>query len=280
LRESWLQNRFPALHREGWTLFDNEIGYEKSACTVYGFVNPASNRPNMLLLHGLGTSWNTWANSVTEFADEYNVYILDMPWNCSRPCPFQTLAELTEWTLGVLKIAKIAQPVVMTHSYGGIIMLNALTKLEAGTIAKLIVCSLGWMCGGSERDKGHLLTMFLTHFYDLVYSSLMAGIRPGTAPDTIHHMCNRVMETLDRQILGNYFDIGHQDALPFPEQLHFPILLIAGEDDFLAPKEDSIRINRELKGSQYVCIPKAKHFPMVEAKEAFYEVVRRFSRAS
>jgi pimeloyl-ACP methyl ester carboxylesterase len=243
---------------------------------LFGFVDPARNRPNMVLLHGLGTSWNTWANSVGEFAGEYNVYILDMPWNCSRPCPFQTLTELAEWTLAVLKIAKIPQPIVMTHSYGGIIILNALATMEAGMIAKLIVCSLGWMCGGSEADKAHLLNMFLTNFYDLVYSSLMAGIRPGTAPDTIRHMCDRVMETLDQQTLRNYFDIGHHDAQAFPEKLPFPTLFIAGEDDFLAPKEDSIRINRELKGSQYVCIPKAKHFPMVEAKEAFYEVVRRF----
>jgi pimeloyl-ACP methyl ester carboxylesterase len=276
LKDTLLQNRFPLLYKYGWDLFSKEIRNGKSSCTLYGFVNLLKNKKNMLLLHGLGTSWNTWANSVEEFSTEYNVYIFDMPWNCSLPCPFLTIEELVEWTISIIKMAKIPNPIVLTHSYGGIIMLNALNKMELGMIDKLAVSSLGWMCGGSEDDKNHLLETFLNNFFDLVHHSILSGIRPGTKPDTIRHMCDRVMEALDQNILRDYFNIGHHEALPFPEKIDIPILFIAGEDDFLAPKEDSILINKKLKGSQYVCIPGAKHFPMVEKKEAFYEIIKSF----
>jgi pimeloyl-ACP methyl ester carboxylesterase len=118
----------------------------------------------------------------------------------------------------------------------------------------------------------------VNNFNELIYSSLMSGIRPGTDPDIINHMCKRVSETLDQNIIRDYFDIGHQEAQLFPEKVDIPILLIAGEDDFLAPKEDSIYINQKIKGSQYICIPKSKHFPMAEAKEAFYEIIHRFCK--
>lgn len=278
MKETWLQNRFPSLYQQGWNLFAKEMGDGKSDCTLYGFIDPAHEKKNLLLLHGLGTSWNSWVNSVEKFTDTYNVYIFDMPWNCAQPCPFLTLEELVDWTLAMLKKAGISTPIVMTHSYAGIVMLNALGKMETGFIDKLAICSLSWMCGGSEENIVHLLNTFLDNIFELVYSSILAGIRPETEPDTIRYMCERVMATLDRQTLRDYLNIGHQDALPFPAKLDIPLVLIAGEDDFLAPKEDSIAVNQKIKGSQYICIPKAKHFPMVEAKEAFYEVVRRFCK--
>lgn len=66
------------------------------------------------------------------------------------------------------------------------------------------------------------------------------------------------------------------DSTPILGQIGVPTLVVCGEEDVITPVTDSEVLQRGIKGSELVVIPKSGHLPSMETPEAFNEVLRPF----
>jgi pimeloyl-ACP methyl ester carboxylesterase len=67
-----------------------------------------------------------------------------------------------------------------------------------------------------------------------------------------------------------------QDAVDMLPSIHFPTLIVVGEEDTLTPPAMSEQMHEAIAGSELRILPKAGHLPNLEDSQKFNEVVARF----
>lgn len=79
-------------------------------------------RPPMLLLHGITSSAQSWVRVGPALADRYRVYALDMRGHGDSIKPargFYSLRQTADDALAFIHALELEQPIVMGHSWGG-----------------------------------------------------------------------------------------------------------------------------------------------------------------
>ena len=88
------------------------------------------------------------------------------------------------------------------------------------------------------------------------------AIIESTAPETIAHLLDALARRADST-----------DRLA---EISVPTLIIAGEEDSLAPARETGEWAKQIPGSRFVALPAAGHLPNLETPEAFNAQVRQF----
>lgn len=245
------------------------------SCKLFSCANPLKDRENLVLIHGLGNTWSFWENNIAAFSELFNVYIYDMPWNCNQPCPFENFEHVSDWVLEVFKIANITEPIVLAHSYGAAVTLSMALKADFGIISKQILCSILWMPEDSVEERNHHLKAALPNYKEIVYAGVLAKARSNMQPDIVLRIYEKTLEAIDHKIIIQYLKLLYQRGESFLGRFDTPTLFITGANDDIVSPEDSVWLSKQLRNSQHFSISESKHFPMVEAKEAFHEAVQK-----
>ncbi|MEO5762035.1 MAG: alpha/beta hydrolase [Vicinamibacteria bacterium] len=66
------------------------------------------------------------------------------------------------------------------------------------------------------------------------------------------------------------------DSTPTLREITVPTLIVCGEEDVLTPVLESEKMQREIKGSELVVIPKSGHLPSMETPDEFNALVSAF----
>jgi pimeloyl-ACP methyl ester carboxylesterase len=80
-------------------------------------------------------------------------------------------------------------------------------------------------------------------------------------------------QKLDGQI-GQFEAVSAFDSSKWAQLIKVPTLIIAGEEDILTPIEESIRLNKMIKDSQLIIMPKQAHLiPIERPKELAHHII-------
>ena len=104
---------------------------------VYGKGDP------VILIPGLGCSGDMWKETVNNFKDHYQLYVLTLPGFAGvRPIDTPVLKTVRDQLINYVREKRIAKPVLIGHSLGGFVSLWAAS--EAPDLFSKIICVDGY----------------------------------------------------------------------------------------------------------------------------------------
>jgi pimeloyl-ACP methyl ester carboxylesterase len=256
---------------------------------------PADAKTTLVFLHGIGGGKKGFQSSVDYFASlGYRTLAWDMPGYGDSPLTgtlsFAGLAHSLEQ---LLDKAKVQKAVLVGHSMGGMVALQAWTQCP-GRIAGLVIAASSPAFGQQDGD-------FQQQFVAQRLAPLNAGktmaqvadrlvpsmVAPNTLPVdaplndypsglALAHACmSAVPPNTYRASLQALVTFEQRKALP---SITVPTLCLAGEHDKTAPPEVLRRMAQKIPGAQYACIPGVGHLMGFEQEAPFHQAVLGFVR--
>lgn len=236
------------------------------------------NAPAVVLLHGFGSSLDTWHNVVPKLAASHRVVAIDLKGfgRSSRPAGDYSPAAQAALVLGVMDAAGISRAAVVGHSWGGSIALT-LARVAPDRVTRVAIYG-GFLF--EEQIPPYLRWGQVEGLGDLVFAMSFRE-RPDERlarafydPDRLEERyVERVIADLERPgtiaaslaaVRGMDFE-GLVATLP---EIAQPALLLWGREDRVSPPVYGERLASLLPRARLVVYPRCGHFPHVEALDA------------
>lgn len=244
------------------------------------------NAPAVVLLHGFGSSLDTWHHVVPKLAASYRVVAIDLKGfgRSSRPAGDYSPAAQAALVLGVMDAAGISRAAVVGHSWGGSIALT-LARVAPDRVTRVAIYG-GFLF--EEQIPPYLRWGQVEGLGDLVFAMSFRE-RPDERlarafydPDRLEERyVERVIADLERPgtiaaslaaVRGMDFEALVQ-ALP---EIAQPALLLWGREDRVSPPVYGERLASLLPRARLVVYPRCGHFPHVEALDASTQALLGF----
>ncbi len=242
--------------------------------------------PAVLLLHGFGSSLQTW-DEWAKLLPEYRVVRLDLPgFGLTGPDPSgdYTDPRTVQVLIALLDSLHIDRATVVGNSLGGRIAWK-FAALHPERMEKLILISPdGFASPGFEYGKAPSVPGPLKLMrYVLPKAVLKMNLAPGYV--------NKAVMT--DELVARYYDMmlapGIRDAMlvrlgqtvledpvPYLKQIRVPVLLLWGEQDGMIPFANAADYVRALPDSTLVPLAGVGHLPQEESPARSIEPVKKF----
>ncbi len=270
---------FHPFHFRGKVLYRKTLTYSGVGAELIKNRLEPEDKPNLVLIHGLGNSWSFWLESSKLYEQAFNIYVFNLPWNCNYSCSFKSLKEVIDWLSVIFQLAQIENPVVLAHSYGASLMLNLVLQAQPGIVSKQILCSIFWPPRYTDQIWRFRREHFIKNFGNFICTGVVASMGyKETDNEIVGNVCDKVLLKIDKGIVLGYWDLLFNSCSPRIKttELKIPTLLINGSKDSVVPVCDSAMLSCQIKDAEYICLDNVDHFPMVERKEIFYDNICRF----
>ncbi len=247
--------------------------------------------PALVLLHGMASSWQWWLECLPELGRHFRVIALDIPgFGESDPLPSGwTMADQADAIAAVCAELGVAEATVLGHSMGGLVAL----ALEAGhpaLVQRLVLVG----AGGVPMSERHLETVLrgLRLAQRSVASPQVMRLL-GRSPRALRTLLSaamvnavRLTDELALQVAPSLAAPGFADAIVAsasavrasrPEEVATPTLLLWGAADRFSPLRSALAMRSAVPHAHLEVIPDVGHMPMIEAPEAFTELLIRYA---
>jgi pimeloyl-ACP methyl ester carboxylesterase len=265
------------------------------------FYSVEGNGPPLLFCHGLVCSKLHWSYQMDFFRDRYTIIWFDYRGHhrSDTPADLESLtidnfARDIECLLDELKIPKAT---LLGHSMGVNLVLDFYKRCP-GRVEAMVLAN------GNAR--GPLETMFRTNIMHMVFPYLFnaykkypdllnllwrangkgkigpwvvgqLGFNPSLAKEedikTYVKMVSEMDMIVTLQLLKDYESY---DATSWLHQIDVPTLVIAGENDYIIPKEAQEIMHQLIPGSRFEVIRHGSHCPQMDIPELFNVMIDRF----
>jgi len=254
---------------------------------------PPNAKTSIVFLHGIGGGKKGFQSSVDFFGKQgFRALAWDMPGYGNSPLDgtlsFESLAASLE---DMLDAAKIEKAVLVGHSMGGMVALQAFTRCPS-RIAGLVIAASSPAFGQQDGDfqkqfvaqrlapldagqtmadvANRLITSMVAPLAlppDAVLAQYPAGL-------ALAHACmSAVPPSTYRASLNALVKFEQRAALP---TINVPTLCLAGEHDKTAPPEVLRRMAQKIQGAEYECIEGVGHLMSFEQEAPFHAAVLNF----
>ena len=247
--------------------------------------------PCLLLVHGLGSSYEEWGRSFGELSKYFTVFAVDLPGH-GRSGPLQ--AEETSFSFGVVFLRELCdelgldRPIVAGFSFGGLLALRY-TLSYPERVEKLILVSsaglgrhISWFIRcATLPGLGELLTV-----PSRLKIRMLARDHSALSKDEIAALYEARRLPGDQDVFlrmlryGVSFWGGQKETVQVSDgslkSLEVPTLIIWGEQDSRFPLADGARAASVLPNGEFHAFFGAGHWPQAEHPEEFARVVRDF----
>ena len=218
--------------------------------------------PALILIHGLAGSLEWWRYNADEFADQFTVYMFDLPGfgRLGHLPAAGSMPYYTDWVSRFIDAIGIDDAHVLGHSMGG----HIAVRLAAGSperVDRLILVSPAGVLPDAQLDH-----------YILPVLKLLRELPPRLLPLALRDIRRADLRTTWRS--GQ--DLIENDVLPLLPRIQAPVLIIWGEGDDITPFELSETFLEHLPDARLVRLPEAGHLPMVDSAEQFNQAVLSF----
>ncbi|MHB8895596.1 MAG: alpha/beta fold hydrolase [Candidatus Geothermincolia bacterium] len=250
--------------------------------------------PVILMVHGLGGSMCNWAPTIEHFKRTHRVISVDLPGFGKSQAPGREpdVGSFADAIRGLLAELGIEKATVIGNSLGGMItlhltldhpeMVESVVLVDAaGThgFPELLRAGLRWL---PSRWVKRLMLFFVSYIVRFRFAYRAAGIY--NLNEYTRPLLQEAIDTASRPDLEQYLETYLRTTLTavttrYDERLGEitkPVLIVWGQNDLGLPLKIGQRINRLIKGSFLVAIPKAAHVPQLDQPEAFNAAVERF----
>lgn len=251
--------------------------------------------PALVLVHGLGASWQSWLENIPAFARDHRVVAMDLPgFGCSElPADDDISIEYyARWAFALLDELGIAEAAVVGNSMGGFIAAEMAIR-QAGRVQRLAVVSAAvfWQdyrraqpLVGLARLSDAYVARALTRTTDAVatrprlrsWALATAGFRyPHLLPKELAHELVRSARRTDGFLpaLEALADYPLDEELP---KISCPTLIVWGAHDTLVPVKDAKRMQELIPGARREVFERTGHVAMLERPERFNRLLREF----
>ena len=248
--------------------------------------------PLVLMLHGAGGSWRSFAPQVERYAwAGYRAVAWDMPgYGLSAPVePYGVrglagrCALLIEALLPPQATGAERSVALIGHGLGGMVA-QELVMRRPDLVRRLVLagCASGEDAGwvqDTERQLDQLDTPQaggdMQRLADTVVPAQVGPLALAEGVALARHCMARLSPVTYRLALQVQAGFDRTAAL---SHIHVPTLLLTGEHDRLAPCASIERMARHIEGSRWVQMPGIGHLQNLEAPDAFDALVLDFLR--
>ena len=240
--------------------------------------------PDLVLLHPFPASHEFWMPVAEALAARYRVTLPDLRGHgASQPGSGPATMEKQATDLArVCDDAGIGKAVFGGVSIGGYVLFE-FWRRHRERVAGLMLCCTRANADTEEGRAARLASVDEVAkrgpepFLDAQIERLVGETTHRNRPD---------IAAAARRMMGQMTVAGiaevqrgmavRPDSTPTLATINVPTLIVAGEEDVVAPLEEAQRMHRAVAGSQLRVISKAGHYAVFERPEAASEIIREF----
>ena len=248
--------------------------------------------PALVLLHGLGASWQSWLENIPEFARDHRVVAMDMPGFGYSEMPEGDLSieYYANWSFRLLDELGIDAAALVGNSMGGFIAAEmAIRRPER--VQRLVVVSAAVFWQTYRRAQplvqlarlsNAIVARALTRTTDdIATRPRLRAWALATAGFRYPHLIDK--ELAHEMVLSARRTDGFLPALealadfPLEEELpkiSCPTLIVWGAHDTLVPVRDAKRMEDLIPDARRVVFERTGHVAMLERPERFNRLLR------
>jgi pimeloyl-ACP methyl ester carboxylesterase len=254
--------------------------------------------PPVVLVHGTGGSWRSWAGNIGVLADSHRVIAVDLPgFGSSEPIPPPSdMRPYAQHLSRLLRDLDVGPATLVGHSLGGIVCLHVAID-RPDQVRSLVLVDSGGAPVSHLRKlfiAVSLRNMQMAMQLPAVVSAVLRipGLRRTLLGVVVHRpeaVDGDLLQSVHRDMrapgVAAAIAAGVNDSIG--QRLHRvlqPVLLIWGERDRIVPAQLAETLASTLTDARLVTFPATGHCPNIEWPEKFNDVITdwvlRLSRSS
>lgn len=214
--------------------------------------------PPLIFLHGWGRNLSDFDKVTNQINDDFTVYQLDLPgFGESSINKGLSVEEYTDIIYEFCLKLAINSPIVVGHSFGGRVAIMYACKHE---VSKLVL-----VASPGIKQRFNLKKYLKIKIYKILKR---LNIKLNLGSKDYKNSNNILKEVLVKAV--------NLDLTHYALKITAPTLLIYGEKDKHVPLYVANKLNKLIKNSALITIPKCSHFPFVEKYRHFLIVLKSF----
>ncbi|MBL8045529.1 MAG: alpha/beta fold hydrolase [Anaerolineales bacterium] len=277
--------------------FGRTVKLLRGGLSVFVFDSGASDKPPLVLIHGLGDEADTWRHVFGPLSERYRVVALDLPGfgRSEKPNRAYALSFLRDTVVDLLDTLKLTPATLMGSSLGAVIA-QAVALAHPAHVRELILLD-GSITSRAQKVSPVILRMALPFLGEQMYSGLRG--QPQAAYDSLrpYYANLDALPEADRQFLyqrvnERVWSNGQMRAflsilrqlvwsLPLQQknmeaqltQLTTPTHAIWGELDVINSVESGRALATVQKSARLTVLPGVGHLPQQEAPKELLAVI-------
>jgi pimeloyl-ACP methyl ester carboxylesterase len=248
--------------------------------------------PAVVMCHGTPWSSALWRPAAESLADEYTVYLWDMPGYGASSKDAEhdvSLGVQSELLADLLEVWGLESPHVVAHDYGGVVALRA-HLLHGSSYASLalvdVVALSPW---GTDflrlvRDNVEVFDALPPHVHEGVVRAYVAGAsRRGLSAEQADLLVAPWLGATGQPALYRQMAAADErftdEVEPRYPSVAVPTHVVWGEDDAWIPIRQGRRLAEMIPGATFESIPDAGHLVQFDAPERLLAALRRWLSA-
>jgi pimeloyl-ACP methyl ester carboxylesterase len=243
--------------------------------------------PAVIMIHGFGSSLQTWEPWAQALQDRFRVITLDLPGSgLSEP---DTTGDYTDSRSVAVLVALmdrlgVDRAALIGNSIGGRIAWT-FASVHPDRVSRLVLISPdGYASDGFEYGKKpEVPAMVQAMRYTLPAFLLKMNLQPAygdpaALSDAVVERYHDLMLAPGSRgaLIARMQQTVLADPVPMLRRIQVPVLLLWGSKDAMIPPANAADYQRELRDSRLVTLPGLGHVPFEEAPDRSLEPVRAF----
>lgn len=244
----------------------------------------------VLLIHGLLASVYTWRKVIDSLAERFRVIAIDLK-GCGfseKPKERYSIDIFSKQIIKFMELYHIDKASLVGNSLGGEIALNAAIKFPEKITKLVLINSAGYKM--EKKRSGKLIKISAVPFIDKFLGLCMTK-------RTIKRIAEYLLyntDAIDERFVESYYrplkqNGGMEGLICLCKELsssefkyddvkniNIPTLIMWGEEDKLLKVSDAYNMNKDIKSSKLVVIPKCGHAPQEECPTAVSREIIEF----
>ncbi len=229
-------------------------------------------KETILFIHGAGGGEYTWGYQKGFFEKDFNPVIIELPGHgASGGEGEEEIGRYAEQVYAFLKVLGLQKVFLAGHSMGGAIV-QTLALDHAEVIQGIVLVGTG----ARLKVFPMIFDGIKSNFEESVRMINRYAFSPKVQADLLEKGISFMLQYRPEVLYGDFLACDRFDLMSEVEKITLPTLIVCGEDDQLTPVKYSQFLNSRIKGSKLQVVSNAGHMVMLEAPQAFNEIVKGF----
>ncbi|MEZ5831762.1 MAG: alpha/beta hydrolase [Dongiaceae bacterium] len=235
----------------------------------------------VILLHGLGGTSNTWTPQMGVFAGRCRAVRPDLPGSGRSPLPGEALSidSLVDWVIRMAERLGIARAHFAGHSMGTILCQHIAARAPKLVRSLALIGPLTAPPDAARKglkDRAHKARAGgMANIADAIVQAATSSQSKTSNPVAIAATRESLMRQPPEGYAANCEALSEAMAAD-PAAISCPALLIAGEDDVVAPPSVARGLADRLQGARVHVLPRIGHWLTFEAANEVNGLLKEF----